>query len=141
MAAQRRDYLLRQLQDVAAMLARVIGLRLEGSPAEAGTELDQAIELLLGERAALIRRLDSATAASLMDSTATIVLYARLVHEEATQRGAGHGRAAELTIEALRRNPESEEARLLMAELRKSVPPDDVGPAYRSEFERAIDLP
>jgi len=137
MAAQRRDYLLRQLQDVAAMLARVIGLRLEGSLAEARVQLDQAMELLLGERAALIGRLDSATAASLMDSAAKIVLYARLVQEEATQRGAGHGRAVELTIEALRRNPESEEARLLMAALKKSVQPEDVGPAYRSEFERA----
>ena len=91
----------------------------------------------VGERAVLIRRLDSATAASLMDSAATIVLYARLVQEEATQRGAGHGRAVELMIEALRRNPESEEARHLMKELRKSVQPEDVGPAYRSEFERA----
>jgi hypothetical protein len=73
-----------------------------------------------------------------MDSAARIVLYARLAQEEATQRGVGHGRAAELAIEALRRNPESEEARLLMAELKRSVQPKDVGPAYRSEFERSV---
>ena len=43
---RREDYVLRQVRAIAAMIARMAGLRLEGSIEEAGAELERAYSLL-----------------------------------------------------------------------------------------------
>ena len=134
MAGLRDEYLMRQVRAVAAMLARLIGLRVEGNVEQAGAELEQAFGLLLGDQAGLIRRIDSATAAVLLQSTVKIMLYARLLKEEALQRGAAPVRAAELVIEVLRRVPDDAEARALLEELKSSLSAEQLPPEYRSDF-------
>lgn len=119
---QTDDYLLRQLQTVAAMIARVAGLRLEGSPDEARAILDEAYGVLLAGQTGLIRRLDAATAASLLGSPERIVMLARLFEEEGMTGGDPGltGRALQLAREALKRDPESVEAAALVERLNAS---------------------
>lgn len=106
---QTDDYLMRQVQAVAAMIARIAGLRIEGSVDEARLVLEQAYGVLLAGRAGLVRRLDAATAASLLGSPERILCLARLLEEEGRLEGDAtlHARAIELTREALRRDPEN----------------------------------
>ncbi|HYJ34062.1 MAG TPA: hypothetical protein VE326_12700 [Candidatus Binatia bacterium] len=114
---QTDDYLLRQIQTVADMIARAAGLRLEGSPDEARAVLEQAYGVLLAGQTALIRRLDAGTAASLLGSPERILMLARLFEEESELDGnpALRERTIELTREALRRDPENDEAKVLLA--------------------------
>lgn len=117
------DYVLRQLKTVAAMLARIAGLRLDGSPDEARLELEQAYGLLIGEKADLVRRLDPPTAAKLLGTSGKMLMMARLLVEEA-ELGGGDGlrqRAVALVREALQRDPDSEEAKNLLAEWNTGV--------------------
>jgi hypothetical protein len=116
---QTDDYLLRQIQTVAAMIARAAGLRLEGSPDEARAVLEQAYGVLLAGQTTLIRRLDAGTAASLLGSPERILMLARLLEEESGLDGNTtlHERAIALAREALRRDPENDEARAMLAGL------------------------
>ena len=103
---KREDYVLRQIRAVAAMLARIAGLRLDGAVDEARLELERAYSLLLGPRADLIRRVDARTAAALLGSPETIQTLAQLLREEAAQeadeekRGFLEARAIELAAHA-----------------------------------------
>jgi hypothetical protein len=133
----RDDYIMRQVEAIAAMLARIAGLRLEGRMDEASAHLEQALGLLLDDKADLIRKVDSATAARLLRTPARILLYARLLREGASPGGRTPPRVAELVLEALRRDPDSAEARDLLKELRPSVDREQLGPAYRVEFDQA----
>jgi len=116
---QTDDYIQRQIKGVAAMIARLIGLRLEGSPEEAKTTLEQAYGLLIGEKADFVRRLDPPTAAALLGTTERILLFARLQAEESALGGDAtlKSRAAELARIAAARDPENEEARGLVSQL------------------------
>ena len=135
MTPQRNeDYVLRQVRAAAAMLARVIGLRLENRIDEAFRELDGAFGALLEHRRDLVRRLDSATAAALLRSPESIALYARLVREEALLRGEAPVRAAELAIEALRRDPDQDDAAALLNELRATMEAEQLPAPYREAF-------
>jgi len=80
---RREDYVLRQVRAVAAMLARIAGLRLDGAIEEARLELERAYSLLLGSRAELIRRMDAKTAATLLGSPESILTLSQLLREEA----------------------------------------------------------
>ena len=80
---RREDYVLRQVRAVAAMLARIAGLRLDGAIEEARLELERASSLLLGSRAELIRRMDAKTAATLLGSPESILTLSQLLREEA----------------------------------------------------------
>lgn len=104
---QTDDFLMRQVQAVAAMLARVAGLRVEGSVDEARDVLEQAYGMLLAGQTDLIRRLDAATAAALLGSPERILMLARLFEEEHALTGveAFHQRAVALRHEALKRDP------------------------------------
>jgi hypothetical protein len=82
---QREDYVLKQARAIAAMLARIAGLRLGGETEKARVELEQYYTLLLGSRAALIRQVGSSTAAALLGSPEKIHAFADLLHEEAEQ--------------------------------------------------------
>jgi hypothetical protein len=80
---RREDFILRQLKAVAAMLARVVGLRVSGLVEEARVELENAYTELLGSRGELIRHVDEATAARLLGSREAVVAFADLLTQEA----------------------------------------------------------
>jgi len=109
--AWREDYVTRQIRAIAAMIARMTGLRLEGKADEAHAELELAYGELLGERNRLVRMVDAKTAASLLGSAEKIQLFAQLVGEEAEQARDSdrsdllRARAEELRAEAERRKP------------------------------------
>jgi hypothetical protein len=109
--SQREDFVLRQLKVIAAMLARIAGLRLGGTAEEAKAELEQAYGLLLGPQSEFLRRVDPSTAAALLGSKEEIELFAQLLDEEALLVGDKGRRlvlqrqAAELRRHARRRNP------------------------------------
>jgi hypothetical protein len=90
---RREDPLLRQLQAVAAMLARIVGLRVSGRADEARVELGNAYTALLGSRGELIRRVDEATAARLLGSREAVVAFADLLTQEALLEADGDRRA------------------------------------------------
>jgi hypothetical protein len=83
--SERDDYILRQARAIAAVLARIVGLRLDGDPERARSGLEEAYTMLLGPQAALIRRVDSATAVKLIGSSERTLSFASLVDEEAEQ--------------------------------------------------------
>jgi len=111
MPFQRDDYVLRQVQAIAAMIARMMGLRLGGETEKARTELEEAYPLLLGPQAGLIRRVDVATAMRLVGSSERLAVYAQLLEEEAAQetdeaRGASlRARAAEVRDRLAQKEP------------------------------------
>ena len=111
MPFQRDDYVLRQVQAIAAMIARMMGLRLGGEIEKARTELEEAYTLLLGPQAGLIRRVDVSTAMRLVGSSERLAVYAQLLEEEAAQetdeaRGASlHARAAEVRDRLVQKEP------------------------------------
>jgi hypothetical protein len=92
-ASKREDYLLRQAKEVAAMLARMAGLRSSGELEQARIELEQAYSLLLGSQGELLRQVDSGTAARLLGSRERIAAFAQLLNEEAAQEADEHRRA------------------------------------------------
>lgn len=108
MPTRQEDYLIRQAKAIAAMIARIAGLRVGGELDQARTELEEAYSLLLGSKGALLRRVDSRTAAGLLGSRDRIEALAQLLNEEAAQeadenrRASLSRRAAELQIEAQR---------------------------------------
>jgi hypothetical protein len=108
--SQRQDFLLRQVKAAAGMLARVAGLKAGGRIEEARTELERAAEQLLGSRGELLRSVDAATAAMLLDAPDRIRGVAKLFEAEAAmeadaERAASlKARAAELLAEAARRD-------------------------------------
>ena len=108
-ASQQDDSLLRQVAGVAAALGRILGLRQAGAADAARVELEGAYALLLGQRSDLLRAVDTATAAALIDVPEAIRALADLVAEEAEQepdpdrRAVLRRRAAALKTEARRR--------------------------------------
>lgn len=93
-ASRQDDFILRQVAAVAAALARILGLRRGGAVEEARSALDRAYLEFLGPRSDLLRTVDAATAAALIDAPDAIRALARLAAEEAEQAGDGVRRAA-----------------------------------------------
>jgi hypothetical protein len=133
---KRDDYLVRQVKALAAVLARLAGLRLSGNIEEARAELTKAYSSVLGTQADLLRRVDSQTAAKLLGAPERILALAQLLNEEAEQEGGGERgkalrlRALELGIAAARRTPENEEVRKFLRDValhanRELLQPDD----------------
>jgi len=85
MTPLRDDWVLRQAQAIAAILARVIGLRIEGDSEQARAGLEEAYGMLLGSQSGLIRRVDSATVVKLIGSSEKTLAFASLLAEEAEQ--------------------------------------------------------
>jgi hypothetical protein len=153
---EREDFITRQVKVLAAMLARIAGLRLEGNLDEARAELARARATALGAQAELLLRVDSHTAASMLGSTEGILALGRLLREEAALEDAAaaqeradpaaHGdraaslrlRAAELGIEAVRRSPESREAQEFLREGARDVDQDRLSAADRHAMEAAL---
>jgi len=98
--SQREDSLLRQIRAVAAMLARIAGLRMAGQMEEAKAELERSYTTLLGSQTELVRQVDSSTAAKLLGSSDRIQALAQLLDEEAALEG-DEIRAARLRVRAV----------------------------------------
>jgi hypothetical protein len=107
--SSRDDYLLRIIQQMGAVLARMLGLKNGGQVHEALQTLDDAEGELLGPMAEVVPRVDSATAAHMLGEPQRIAAWARLLHERAAllrlagdEAGAALAaqRAAELAAEA-----------------------------------------
>jgi hypothetical protein len=81
--SSRDDYLLRIIQQMGAVLARMLGLKNGGQVHEALQTLDDAEGELLGPQAEVVPRVDSATAAHILGEPQRIAAYARLLHERA----------------------------------------------------------
>jgi hypothetical protein len=107
--SSRDDWLLRELRQLGAVLARMLGLRNGGQLQEAVQTLDDAEGELLGPLAQVAPRLDAATAAHMVAEPRRIAAWARLLHERAellrlagdpAGADAAAGRARELAAEA-----------------------------------------
>ena len=83
--SQREDFLLRQIQVIAAMLARMAGLRAEGDHVEARAELNRTYAVLLDEQLEIVQRVDSDTAVMLLGAPVRARAYAELLIEQAEQ--------------------------------------------------------
>ncbi|HEX6909656.1 MAG TPA: hypothetical protein VF142_04665 [Longimicrobium sp.] len=106
--SSRDDWLIRELQVLGAVIARMRGLKGGGQLHEARQALDDAEGELLGPLAGVVPRLDSATAAHIVAEPRRIAAWARLLHERADllrlagdEAGAAalEQRAAELAAE------------------------------------------
>ena len=92
----QQDYLLRMIQQLAAVVARLLGLR-------GGGKVDEALEVvrtaegeLLGPLAAAATAVDTATAAQIIGEPVRIAAWARLLRARAELlRDAGEHEAAE----------------------------------------------
>ncbi len=121
--ARSSDYILRQIEIAGQMLARAIGARRLGQNAEAGAQLAQTYELLLGPQALLVRALDVESAAACLVSPEMIVAFAQLVAEEAAQatdadrRAALKARAIALAAVAARQYPDDEDLARALQEI------------------------
>ena len=81
--SSRKDFLDRQLEGVALLLARLLGLRDAGRVDEARKELDQGARSLLGLGMMPLGRVDVRTAVGLLRSAAGAESYARLLEAAA----------------------------------------------------------
>lgn len=107
--SSRDDWLVRELQVLGAVIARMLGLKGGGQLHEARAALDDAEGELLGPLAGVVPRLDSATAAHIVAEPRRIAAWARLLHEradllrlagDAAGAAALEQRAGELAAEA-----------------------------------------
>jgi hypothetical protein len=112
MAYRQHDYVLRLIEQIAAVLARARKLREQGQYEAALADLERAAAELLGPTGALLGRVDAATAAQLLGDWRRLGAWGQLLAEEAEVRDAqGHDaagaatrrRALELTLESLQR--------------------------------------
>jgi hypothetical protein len=144
MSIRRKDYILEQL---AAAVARVMGLK------EAG-KLDEALRLvratadgIFGPLLPTLDAVDSATAASLLGDGGKVAAYATLlaeqadIHErlgDARRARADHRRALEMYLERARLAPPLDEgARAAIQRLRTKVDEARLAERYRSALRAA----
>jgi hypothetical protein len=90
-----QDYILRLAKQLAAMLARVLGLRREGATEEALAELDGAYGELFGLPPGLVDVIPAAELARLLSDPQKIAMMAELLAAEASAlEAAGRQEAA-----------------------------------------------
>lgn len=128
----RQDFILRMIEQIVQVLLRVIGLAKAGDFDAALDQLRMGYGLLLGPFAEVVPRLDSASAAQIVQNPDQLLAYARLVHAEAGVRrqmgepaaaAALERRALELALEAhARETSDPEGARELIDALALAVP-------------------
>ena len=82
-SSEQEDYVLRQIRQLAQVLARVLGLQAKGEMAAADAELSAARAQLLGGRADLVQHLDPASGATLLAAPRAILAAAELCAMEA----------------------------------------------------------
>lgn len=146
MAAFRNDYILRLIESIGIVIAKVVGLRVKGQFEEALQEIETATALLPGPPTEMLSMVDSSTAAGLLQQPAYIAAYARLLAEKARiQRQMGdHGaesnekRALELALEAHKiENSPSEELCELVDRLVDAGAENDLAGSYLDILSRS----
>jgi len=99
-----RDLILRMIQDLARVVARVMGLRARGQLAEATAEVEAASASLLGLDWRLVQRLDAGLLATQLGAPARASALATLCWTRAGLPGADEGalrrKAVELWLES-----------------------------------------
>lgn len=112
--SSKRDYLLRLIEELQQALATILRHRQEGDAETAMHSADAAVAALLGPLADVATRLDSASAAQVVNDADRLAAWARLLAEKAAiQRERGdpaatastRTRALELALEARSRGP------------------------------------
>lgn len=138
------DFLLREVEAVAAMVARIMGLRGAGATKEARVALEEAYSLLLAPQTDLLRRLDPATAAVMLGSPEKVLALARLTAEEAEQeadsdrRARLQARAIHLALETLSMRPGDRQATAFLADLSTRMDLATLSPERRGLLEEAL---
>jgi hypothetical protein len=141
--SSQEDWILRQLQALAAALGRLLGRRQAGEHAEALVEVDAARRALLGNVHDLVASVDSATAAHIVGDPRLLLGLARLANEEAlVRRALGDAqratssirRAMELAIESATRDPTLDAPRELARSLATELDPEQLAPQYRARL-------
>jgi hypothetical protein len=138
------DFLLREVEVIAAMLARIIGLRGADATEEARVALEEAYSLLLGPQGDLLRRLDPATAAFMLASPEKVLALARLTVEESeqeadeTRRASLRRRALELGLEAEALRPGDPQTLAFIGESAAGVDIDSLTPQSQRTVEQAL---
>jgi hypothetical protein len=102
MAFREKDYIKRQLADLARVIAHALGLKAAGRPEEARAALSQGAAGPLGVSYATLGAVDVETAAGILRTRAAAEGYAQLLECEATiEEEAGDvARAASLRARA-----------------------------------------
>jgi hypothetical protein len=100
------DYLIRRINQVIALLMHALGLRKDGQLVAAQTDVDIALELLLGMRASLLKQMDDASLLNLLTVRGELDLerleLAAELFEQEGQILAAQGRPAESYADMLR---------------------------------------
>jgi hypothetical protein len=81
--SSRDDWLMRMIQQMAQVVARMLGQKNGGQVQEAMQTLDDAQGELLGALSGVVPRVDSATAAHMLSEPRLIASWARLLYERA----------------------------------------------------------
>jgi hypothetical protein len=146
MSINQRDLILRMIQQLAEVLARVAGLRRQGRIDEAAELLKRTSDGLFGPLWATLERLEASSAASLLGSREKISAYASLLQHQADldeTRGDvwkarnGFRRALELHLEAARQGAEVDApTRAAIRALRPRVEEERLSKAYRVQLDR-----
>lgn len=141
MSMVERDYILRMIQQLAAALGRILGLKRAGKLDEALAAVRETADGIFGPLLCTLDALDAQSAGSLLGSREKIDAYAALTAEEGAiheLKGAprralsAQRRALELYLEAARLGPEiSAEARVAIQALRAMVGEDRLAERYQ----------
>ncbi|HYJ79840.1 MAG TPA: hypothetical protein VEW03_09580 [Longimicrobiaceae bacterium] len=141
-SSERKDWILRTIQEIARMMAALVGRKAAGDLDGALAETRAAVGVLLGPLSDLAPRLDSVTAGHMVSEPDVIAAWARVVAEEAEvhrllgnheQARAGERRALELALEAhLRTRDDRPELLGLISRLRASVAETDLDPRHQA---------
>lgn len=83
MGVHQRDYILRLIERIAAVLARAMRRKNEGDAAGARADLAQATTDLLGPAGQMVPYVDVRTAVDLLSDAERVWLYARLLDADA----------------------------------------------------------
>jgi hypothetical protein len=142
--ALRRDWIHRMIEQLAAALARIVGLRQAGRLDEARGEIERAAGGIAGVDLRMLEAVDSAQAAALVRDPDRVAALARLALEraeieaasgDAARERAWRRRAVELGLEAaLAGAPIDAEVRAAAL----AGPDDAVAPRYREVRARVL---
>jgi hypothetical protein len=142
MSIGRKDYILRMIEQLSAVLAQVVGLKEAGKLDEALRLVRETADGIFGPLLRTLDEVDSATAASLRGDSQKVAAYATLlaeqgnIHErkgDARRARADHRRALELYLERVRLAPPlDDQTRAAIQTLRTKVDEGRLAERYRN---------
>jgi hypothetical protein len=148
MSIRERDYILKMIEQLAAALSRVAGLKTAGKLDEAGDEIRNTADAILGPLANTVDALDAASAAKLLGNRQKIGVYAALVAELADIRAregrdaearSKYRRALEVQLACLSEHPDgAEQTRTAIRALRSKVVEADLPEKLRRALDAAL---